>query len=60
MRELLNQEAPLRTVLRLFCLYSIISGGLKPKLIEEFKREILQVRVASSHLGRQAPVFARC
>lgn len=43
-RELINQEAPLRTVLRLLCLYSIISAGLKPKVLEEFKREILQVR----------------
>lgn len=43
-RELLNQEAPLRTILRLLCLYSVISGGLKPKVIEEFKRDILQVR----------------
>lgn len=44
-RDLLNQEAPLRTVLRLLCLYSVISGGLKPKIIEEFKRDILQVRL---------------
>lgn len=43
-RELLNQEVPLLTVLRLLCLYSIVSGGLKPKVIEEFKRDILQVR----------------
>ncbi|GAA5821189.1 hypothetical protein JCM11251_004506 [Rhodosporidiobolus azoricus] len=41
-RDLINQEAPLRTVLRLLCLYSIVSGGLKQKLLEEFKREILQ------------------
>ncbi|ORY82401.1 putative ATP binding protein [Leucosporidium creatinivorum] len=41
-RDLINQEAPLRTVLRLLCLYSVISGGLKPKVMEEFKREILQ------------------
>lgn len=46
-RDLLNQEAPLRTVLRLLCLYSIISGGLKPKVMEEFKRDILQVRRAA-------------
>ncbi|GAA5905682.1 tethering complex ATP-binding subunit VPS33 [Sporobolomyces salmoneus] len=41
-RDLINQEAPLLTVLRLLCLYSLISGGLKPKILEEFKREILQ------------------
>ncbi|KAL8286886.1 hypothetical protein RQP46_003892 [Phenoliferia psychrophenolica] len=41
-RELINQEVPLLTVLRLLCLYSIISNGLKPKVLEEFKRDILQ------------------
>ncbi|GAA5991999.1 hypothetical protein JCM5350_001874 [Sporobolomyces pararoseus] len=48
-RELINQEAPLLTVLRLLCLYSLISGGLKPKLLEEFKREVLQT-YGHSHL----------
>ncbi|SCV71230.1 BQ2448_2818 [Microbotryum intermedium] len=41
-RELINQEVPLYTVLRLLCLYSLVSGGLKQKVLEEFKREILQ------------------
>ncbi|KAM0747571.1 putative ATP binding protein [Meredithblackwellia eburnea MCA 4105] len=41
-RELINQEVELKTVLRLLCLYSIISGGLKQKVLEDFKREILQ------------------
>ncbi|GAA5946809.1 hypothetical protein JCM3765_002024 [Sporobolomyces pararoseus] len=48
-RELINQEAPLLTVLRLLCLYSLISGGLKPKVLEEFKRELLQT-YGHSHL----------
>jgi hypothetical protein len=43
-RDLINQEAPMRTILRLLCLYSIVTGGLKPKVLEEFKRDILQVR----------------
>jgi hypothetical protein len=43
-RELINQEAPIRTVLRLLCLYSIVSNGIKPKVLEEFKRDVLQVR----------------
>ncbi|GAA5858455.1 hypothetical protein JCM8547_007314 [Rhodosporidiobolus lusitaniae] len=41
-RDLINQEAPLRTVLRLLSLYSIVSGGVKQKVLEEFKRDILQ------------------
>jgi hypothetical protein len=45
-RDLLNQEAPLRTVLRLLCLYSVVVGGLKLKNLEEFKRDILQVRLS--------------
>ena len=47
-RELINRAAPLNTVLRLLCLYSLISGGLKQKVVEEFKRELLQVRSFSS------------
>ncbi|KPV76525.1 uncharacterized protein RHOBADRAFT_35168 [Rhodotorula graminis WP1] len=41
-RDLINQEAPLKTVLRLLCLYSIVSGGIKQKTLEEFKRDVLQ------------------
>lgn len=47
-RDLINQEVPIRTVLRLLSIYSIISGGLKPKVLEEFKREILQVGFLAS------------
>lgn len=42
-RDLINQEVPIKTVLRLLCLYSVICGGLKPKVYEDFKRELLQV-----------------
>lgn len=47
-RELINEEAPLLTVLRLVCLLSVISGGLKPKVVDELKREILQVSLSLS------------
>ena len=40
--ELINMEAPLATVVRLMCLLSVVGGGLKPKTLEFFKREILQ------------------
>ncbi|GAA5862630.1 hypothetical protein JCM3774_001084 [Rhodotorula dairenensis] len=41
-RELINLEAPMRTVLRLLCMYSLIAGGIKQKALEEFKRDFLQ------------------
>ncbi|KZT51079.1 Sec1-like protein [Calocera cornea HHB12733] len=40
--DLINREAPLHVVLRLLCLYSITVGGIKPKQLENTKREILQ------------------
>lgn len=40
--ELLAQEAPEHVVLRLLCLASLTSGGIKLKTLESLKREILQ------------------
>ncbi|KAM3444019.1 hypothetical protein NHJ13734_001618 [Beauveria thailandica] len=40
--ELIAREAPIRETLRLLCLYSCISGGIKPKDFDQFKRLILQ------------------
>ncbi|KAL7927743.1 Sec1-like protein [Trichoderma austrokoningii] len=40
--ELIARDAPLRETLRLLCIYSCISGGIKPKEFEQFKRLILQ------------------
>lgn len=40
--ELIARDAPLRETLRLLCIYSCISGGIKPKDFEQFKRLILQ------------------
>lgn len=40
--ELIARDAPLREVLRLLCIYSCISGGIKPKEFEQFRRLILQ------------------
>lgn len=39
--ELIARDAPLPTVLRLLCLESVISGGLRPKDLDTFKRQIL-------------------
>ena len=47
---LIYQEASLRVVLRLLCLYSLVSGGIKPKRLEEIKRELLQT-YGHSHLN---------
>ena len=41
--DLLFQEVPASTVLRLLVLASLTSGGIKPKILESFKRDFLQV-----------------
>ncbi|KAF9015737.1 Sec1-like protein [Cyathus striatus] len=40
--DLIAQGADVQTVLRLLCLASIISGGIKAKNLESIKREVLQ------------------
>lgn len=40
--ELIARAIPLPTVLRLLCLESCVSGGLRPKDLDNFKRLILQ------------------
>ncbi|KIY46295.1 Sec1-like protein [Fistulina hepatica ATCC 64428] len=40
--EMIAQEADMQTVIRLLCLASIIAGGIKAKVLENLKREILQ------------------
>jgi len=40
--ELVARNAPLRETLRLLCIYSCISGGIKPRDFDHFRRLILQ------------------
>ncbi|KAL4926005.1 Sec1 family protein [Aspergillus undulatus] len=40
--ELIARDVPLKTVLRLLCLESCMSGGLRPKDLENFKRQVIQ------------------
>lgn len=40
--ELVARDAPLPETLRLLCLYSCISGGIRPKEFDQFRRLILQ------------------
>jgi vacuolar protein sorting-associated protein 33A len=40
--ELIARDVPLKTVLRLLCLESCMSGGLRAKDLDHFKQEILQ------------------
>ncbi|PHH86656.1 hypothetical protein CDD83_9928 [Cordyceps sp. RAO-2017] len=40
--ELIARDTPLRETLRLLCIYSCISGGVKPKEYDSFRRLILQ------------------
>jgi vacuolar protein sorting-associated protein 33A len=39
--ELIARDVPLTTILRLLCLESSISGGLRPRDLDTFKRQIL-------------------
>jgi len=41
----------MQTVVRLLCLASITSGGIKAKILERIKRDFLQVRVRPSRLS---------
>ena len=40
--ELISRDVPLTTILRLLCLESCVSGGLRPRDLDNFKRYILQ------------------
>jgi lysine-specific histone demethylase 1 len=40
--ELMARDAPVREVLRLLCIYSCISGGVKPKEYDQLRRLVLQ------------------
>lgn len=39
--ELVARETPLRETLRLLCIYSCLSGGVKPKEYDQFRRLVL-------------------
>ena len=40
-----DQSVPLTDVLRLICLYSLTNNGVKPKLLDVFKSDLLSVRL---------------
>ena len=40
--ELIARDIPLTTILRLLCLESTVAGGLRPRDLDNFKRQILQ------------------
>lgn len=41
--DLIAKRAPLKKVLRLMCMQCIAGSGLKPKILEYYKRELVQV-----------------
>lgn len=41
--DLIAKAAPLRTVIRLICMQCIAGSGFKPKVLEYYKRELVQV-----------------
>ncbi|KAM5359425.1 hypothetical protein ACJZ2D_014479 [Fusarium nematophilum] len=40
--ELIARDAPIRETLRLLCIYSCISGGIRPKEFDQFRRLVLE------------------
>jgi hypothetical protein len=46
--DMIGQGAEMQVVLRLLCLASITTGGIKLKVLENIKREFLQVRAQDS------------
>lgn len=49
--EMIDRQKPLIQVLRLLCLMSVAQGGLKAKLFDHFRREIVQVRIHDTYTG---------
>ena len=45
--DMIAQGAEMQIVVRLLCLASITSGGIKAKILERIKRDFLQVRVGT-------------
>ena len=43
--DCIAREEPLTKVLRLICIQSICNDGLKPKILDYYKREIIQVSI---------------
>jgi len=43
LEDLIAQGAEMQVVIRLLCLASIIAGGIKGKILENIKKEVLQV-----------------
>lgn len=41
---MIAQGAELQVVLRLLCVASLVAGGIKAKVLDNLKREVLQVR----------------
>ncbi|KAL8714816.1 MAG: hypothetical protein Q9220_001329 [cf. Caloplaca sp. 1 TL-2023] len=48
--ELMARDTPLPTILRLLCLESTLNGGLRPKDLENFKRQLLHAYGYQHHL----------
>jgi hypothetical protein len=44
-RSFLYQEVPMMVFLRLLSIYSQVNGGIKPKVLDEFQRDFLQVHI---------------
>lgn len=45
--DMIAQMQPLVKVLRLMCLQSVASSGLKPKVLEGYKKDLVQVKLTN-------------
>ncbi|XP_078723144.1 vacuolar protein sorting-associated protein 33A isoform X2 [Lampetra fluviatilis] len=58
--ECIAQKLPLMRVLRLMCIQSLCNNGLKPKLLEYYRREIIQAPTDVSYVySGYAPLSVR-
>ena len=55
--DMIAQGAEMQIVVRLLCLASITSGGIKTKILERIKRDFLQVRARPSRLSLDPDIY---
>ena len=53
----IGSETPLLRMLRLICLQSVVSSGLKPRLFDQYRRLILQVSNCSKMSKKSPHIF---
>lgn len=57
--EMIDKQRSLIHVLRLLCLMSLVQGGLKTKIYEHMRREIVQVRDEKEKQGASSRYWSK-